>query len=87
MDPRLLDAGLAAALTVWALTESRAHDHAGRAPVLVAMTMAIAWRRRAPVVVLVVEVAGIVLLTNDLGWPEGVAAPRRRTWCCGWIRT
>ena len=74
MDPRWLDAGLAAALTVWALIESRAHDHAGRAPALAAMTIAIAWRRRAPVVVLVVEVAGIVLLTNDLGWPEGVAA-------------
>lgn len=74
MDPRLLDAGIAAALSVWALTEPRAHDHAGRAPVLVAMTIAIAWRRRAPVVVLLVEVAGIVVLTNDLGWPEGVAA-------------
>jgi signal transduction histidine kinase len=74
LDPRLLDAGLAAALSVWALTAPRAHDHAGRALALVAMTIAIAWRRRAPVVVLVVEVAGIVLLTNDLGWPEGVAA-------------
>ena len=74
LDPRLLDAGLAAALSVWALTESRGHDHAARAPVLLAMTIAIAWRRRAPVVVLAVEVAGIVLLTNDLGWPEGVAA-------------
>jgi signal transduction histidine kinase len=73
LDPRLLDAGLAAALSVWALTEPRAHDHAGRVPALLAMTIAIAWRRRAPVVVLVVEVAGIVLLTNDLGWPEGVA--------------
>jgi signal transduction histidine kinase len=41
--------------------------------VLLAMTAAIAWRRRAPVAVLTVEVAGLVALTNSLNLPAGIA--------------
>jgi signal transduction histidine kinase len=37
------------------------------------MPIAIAWRRRAPVAVLVVEVAGVVALPNRLDLPQAVA--------------
>jgi signal transduction histidine kinase len=71
--PRLVDAGLALALTVWALAEPQTFSDAGRVPVLVAMTAAIAWARAAPLVVLAVEVAGVVALPNHLELPQGVA--------------
>ena len=70
LDPRLLDIGLALALTVWTLLELNAPT---RAVVLVTMTAAIAWRSRAPVAVLAVEVAGVMLLPNRLDLPAGIA--------------
>ena len=73
LDPRVLDAGLAVGLTVWALAEPRALSDPARAFVLVVMTVAVAWCRRAPVAVLAVEVAGVALLTNRLIWPAGIA--------------
>jgi hypothetical protein len=45
----------------------------GRTVVVVVMTGAIAWCRRAPVVVLAVELAGIALLPNNLDLLEGIA--------------
>ena len=69
----MVDAGLAATLTGWALAQRGALDDPGRAVVLLAMTAAIAARRAAPVAVLVVEVAGVVVLPNRLNWPEGIA--------------
>lgn len=73
LDARVVDAALALALTAWAIAEHGALDYAGRTVVLLAMTVAIAWRRRAPVAVLVVEVAGVVLLPRHLYLPQGVA--------------
>jgi signal transduction histidine kinase len=73
LDARVVDGALAMALTAWALAWPRALSSPGEAVVLVAMTVAIAWRRRAPVGVVLVEVAGVVLLPKSLGWPEGVA--------------
>ncbi len=72
-DPGILDAGLALALTVWALTEPGTLSHPGRAIVLVAMTAVIAWVRTAPLPVLALEVVGVALATNSLQWPQGVA--------------
>jgi signal transduction histidine kinase len=73
LDPLALDAGLAVALTAWALAVPGVFADAGRAVVLLLMTAAIAWRRRAAVAVLVIEVAGLVLLPNRLDLPQGVA--------------
>jgi signal transduction histidine kinase len=66
----VVDIGIALALTVWALAQL---PPIGRAPVLVVMTAAIAWRRRAPLGVLAVEVAGVAVLPSHLTWPQGVA--------------
>jgi signal transduction histidine kinase len=73
VDPRLVDGVLAFGLTVWALLEPGALQDPARAFVLVAMTVAIAWRRRSPLAVLIVEVAGLVLLPSQLNWPQGAA--------------
>jgi signal transduction histidine kinase len=73
LDPRVLDAGLALALTAWALREPGALSNPGRTVVLLAMTIAIAWRRRAPVAVLIVEIAGLVLVPRDLAAPQAIA--------------
>jgi signal transduction histidine kinase len=73
LDARVVDAGLAVALTAWGLAEPGVLSDPGRALVLVAMTAAIAGRRAAPVAVLVVEVAGVVVLPNRLDWPAGIA--------------
>jgi signal transduction histidine kinase len=73
LDPRALDAGLALGLTVWAITEPRAFGAPGRTVVLLAMTIAIAWRRRAPVAVLVVEIAGVALEPRALAAPQAIA--------------
>jgi signal transduction histidine kinase len=73
VDPRVVDGGIALALTAWALAEPGALDDPARAIVLVAMPVAIAWRRQAPVAVLVVEVAGVVALPNRLDLPQGIA--------------
>lgn len=73
LDPHLLDAGLALAFTVWALVQPGALGDPPRTLVLVAMTAALAWRRRAPVAVLTVEVAGVALLPSRLDLPEGLA--------------
>jgi signal transduction histidine kinase len=67
----VVDAGLALALTAWALTQLGAN--AGRALALLVMTVAIAWRRRAPLAILAVEAAGVGVLRNNLGLPQGVA--------------
>jgi signal transduction histidine kinase len=37
------------------------------------MPVAIAWRRRAPLAVMAVEVAGVAVLAKDLDWPQGIA--------------
>jgi signal transduction histidine kinase len=73
LDPRVLDAGLALGLTAWALAEPGALSSPGQAVVLVAMTAAVAWCRRAPVTVLAIEVAGLILLPDRLNWPAGIA--------------
>jgi signal transduction histidine kinase len=73
LDARALDAGLAVALTAWALADSGAQSDPGRAFVLLAMTIAVAWCRRAPVTVLSIEVAGVAVMPNRLIWPAGIA--------------
>jgi signal transduction histidine kinase len=73
VDPRVLDAGIALALTLWALTEPRTLANPKQALVLLAMTVAIAWRRRAPVAVLVVEVAGVAVAPLAPAAPEVIA--------------
>ena len=73
LDPRVLDAALAVVLTAWALAEPSALSDPGRAVVLVAMTVAIAFYRTWPLAVLVVEVVGIVLVPSHLNWPQGIA--------------
>ena len=73
LDPRAIDAGLALGLTVWALAEPGALRNPARALVLLAMTIAIAWRRRAPDAVLVVEIAGLALVPRDLAPPQAIA--------------
>ncbi len=40
---------------------------------LLAMTVAVAWARRAPVTVLAIEVAGVAVLPNRLNLPAGIA--------------
>ena len=69
----VLDTALALALTGWALAEPGTLAHAGRAVVLLAMTIAIAWLRTAPLAVLAVEVVGVALVTEHFQWPQGVA--------------
>jgi signal transduction histidine kinase len=69
----LLDGGLALALTVWALIDAPVWTDPLRAVVLVAMTIAVAWRRRAPVAVLVAELVGVAALPNHLRWPQGIS--------------
>ncbi len=73
LDPRAIDAGLALGLTAWALTVPGALSDPARALVLLAMTIAIAWRRRAPEAVLVVEIAGLALVPRDLAAPQAIA--------------
>jgi signal transduction histidine kinase len=73
LDPRLLDAALALALTGWALSQPRTLADPKQALVLLAMTLAIAWRRRAPLAVLAVEVAGVVLAPRAPAAPEVIA--------------
>jgi signal transduction histidine kinase len=73
LDPRAIDAGIALGLTAWAITEPRAFSDPGRAIVLLAMPVAIAWRRRAPVAVLVVEIAGVALEPHALAAPQAIA--------------
>ena len=73
VDPLVVDAGLALALTVWALAEPGTFSDPGRAVVLVGMPVAIAWRRQAPVAVLVVEIAGLALEPRALAAPQTIA--------------
>ena len=73
LDPRATDAGIALGLTAWAITEPRAFGDPGRAVVLLAMPVAIAWRRRAPVTVLAVEIAGVALEPHALAAPQAIA--------------
>jgi len=73
LDPRVLDAGLALGLTIWALADPATLSDPGHAFVVLAMTVAVAWCRRAPVTVLAIEIAGVVVLRNRLNWPAGVA--------------
>jgi signal transduction histidine kinase len=72
LDARVVDAGLALILTLWAVAGPTTFDDA-RAIALVAMPAAIAWRRQAPLAVLVVEVAGVVAVPTHLDWPQGIA--------------
>ena len=73
LDARLLDAVVALGLTAWALAQADALSQPGQAFVLVSMTAAVAWCRRAPVTVLAIEVAGVVLIPSRLNWPAGIA--------------
>ena len=68
-----MDAALALVLTGWALGTADVWGGGGRAAVLLAMTVVIAWYRRAPVAVLSAEVAGIMAVPNHLQLPQGVA--------------
>jgi signal transduction histidine kinase len=52
---------------------SEAPGEAFRIVVLLAMTAAIAWRRRVPTLVLAVEVAGVVVLPDRLDYPAAIA--------------
>ena len=60
-------------LTAWALAEPGTLGDPARALVLLAMTIAMAWRRRAPVAVLVVEIAGVTLVPRELAPPQATA--------------
>jgi signal transduction histidine kinase len=71
--PPALDACLAALLTASALTASGALSDPARALVLVVMTAAVAWSRRAPVTVLAIEVAGVLVLPHSLILASGIA--------------
>jgi len=73
LNPRVVDGGIALALTLWALSEPRTLANPKQALVLLAMTVAIAWRRRAPIAVLVVEVAGVVVAPLSPAAPEVIA--------------
>ncbi len=73
LDPRWLDRGLALALTIWALSDASILVDPGPSLVLLAMTVAIAWRRREPDAVLIAEVLGVLLLPSRLQLPQGVA--------------
>jgi signal transduction histidine kinase len=72
-DPRTVDAGLALGLTAWVLAEPGALSDPGVAFVLLAMTVAIAWCRWAPVTVLAIEVVGVMVIPDRLNWPAGIA--------------
>ena len=72
MDPRVVYGVLSLALTAAALSEHGVLGDSKRTMVVVVMTGAILWCPRAPVVVLVVELAGIALLSNELNLPEGI---------------
>jgi signal transduction histidine kinase len=72
LDPRIVDGGFALALTLWTLADPGGVG-LGQALVRLAMAAAIAWRRRAPLAVLAVEVAGVALIPKDLDWPQGAA--------------
>jgi signal transduction histidine kinase len=73
VDPRAVYAGLAVVLVAWAVAKPGVLSDHDRTVVVVVMTAAIAWCLRAPVTVLVVELAGIALLPNNLDLPEGIA--------------
>jgi signal transduction histidine kinase len=72
-DPWVLDAGLALGLTAWALAEAGALGGPGPAFIQLTMTVAIAWCRRAPLTVLAIEIAGVVVIPDRLSWPAGIA--------------
>jgi signal transduction histidine kinase len=69
----MVDVVVAGALTAWALAQSGGLSDPGRTLVLVVMTGATAWSRRAPLPVLTVEVAGVAILPSRLVWAAGVA--------------
>jgi signal transduction histidine kinase len=73
VDPKVIDAGLALGLTALALAEPRVFSDPGRAVVLVGMPVAIAWRRQAPVAVLVAEMVGLALEPRALAAPQAIA--------------
>jgi signal transduction histidine kinase len=69
----VLDAAVALGLTAWALRELGPLSDFPRPLALVAMTLAVAWCRTSPLRVLALEVLGVVVLTNSLKLPQGVA--------------
>jgi signal transduction histidine kinase len=73
VEPQVVDAGLALGLTAWALAEPGALSGPGQAFVMLVMTVSVAWCRRAPIAVLAIEVAGLVLIPDRLSWPAGIA--------------
>ena len=73
VDPQAIDTALALALSAWAIAEPGALDSPWRTIVLLAMTSAVAWRRRRPLAVLTVAVVGVVLQPRGLALPEVLA--------------
>jgi signal transduction histidine kinase len=73
VDPQAIDAALAVALSAWAVAVPGALDSPARTVVLLAMTFAVAWRRRRPLEVLFVAVVGVVLQPRGLALPEVLA--------------
>ncbi len=72
-DPRVVDAGLALSLTGWVVAElPRLSEHTRPLP-LFAMTIVIAFRRRWPLLVLAVVLAGVVLNAEGDGGPAEIA--------------
>lgn len=71
LDPRLLDVALAVGLTAWAIAELHTLSEHTSKPALLVMTVAVAWRRRWPLGVMVVALACLVAETDgDGGLPE-----------------
>jgi signal transduction histidine kinase len=76
------DVVLAVVLTGWAIMiiahdlavgEQGTFSNGWPAAVVLAMTVAIAWLRTAPLAVLAVEAVGVVLMSSHVIWPQGVA--------------
>ena len=73
VDPQVIDAALALALSAWAIAVPGALDRPLHAIVSLAMTFAVACRRRRPLAVLIVAVVGVILQPRGLALPEVLA--------------
>lgn len=71
-DPWVIDAAFAIGLSAWVLG-AELGGGTGRVLVLLVMTCSIAGRRRAPLTVLVVQVAGAIALPGRLDFPTGIS--------------
>ena len=73
VDPRSIDKALALVLSVWAVAVPGSLDSPLQTIVSLAMTVAVAWRRRRPLEVLIVAVVGVVVQPRGLALPEVLA--------------